>query len=154
MDERLQVERQCLAPRIARQLAEFRVHVQDASVLAAVHDADRHLLEHGPIAFLALADVSDRGQSANAFVCLDGGEAHVDRDFRAVLAQGRQGEPRPHASGLGALGVPRDMSRVRLTEVVGDQQIERLSLELITAVSEQALRQGVDTHDSPARCDH
>jgi len=106
-------------------------------------------LERGLVGLGALAvrDVADRGGDQRALVRLDRRERDVDRELGAVAAACGELQARAHRTRDRVSHVAGPVRRVGPPVALGDQQLDRLTEELLARVVEQHLGLTVDQAD-------
>src|SRR5262249_35275350 len=88
----------------------------------------------------ALADIADRRRDRQSLVALQGTEADLNREFRAVAAHSEQLEPDSDLAYMGDGKVREAPALVRLPDMFGHEDFDMLPEELVSVIAKQPLR--------------
>ena len=94
-----------------------------------------------------VTDVTDGGGHKQAVGGLQRTETDFDRELSTVLAQPVQFQPRTHRPHLTIVGIAVPMLGMMRTETTRDQQLDRLTQQFLTLITEQSLGLRIDQLD-------
>jgi hypothetical protein len=100
-----------------------------------------------PLRLAPLGQVAGDGHHDPACADVDGGERDVDRELGAIFAQPDESEASSHPALSRCVDEARAMVAVRGAEALGNQDLHRLSVELVAVVAERGLGLRVRTDD-------